>query len=168
VIRSANARSGSGLFLVVHAIGVQKYTCQANGTWLFTAPEAVLYKTTGMSKPIGTHFLNFAAERPVWQFKVGARRTVLRSSHSGAPAPRSAPHERMLTPQLGPIAPRPARPNLPVSIDHDQARLNSRRTPPPTTPRGALSTGKGGEFSTGADACGCHEAYEHVDALPGT
>ena len=37
----------SRLFLVVHAIGVQKYTCQANGTWLFTDPEATLYKKIG-------------------------------------------------------------------------------------------------------------------------
>ena len=59
----------SQLFLVVHAIGVQKYTCQANGTWLFTDPEATLYKTTGVPKPIGTHFLNFATGRPVWQLK---------------------------------------------------------------------------------------------------
>jgi hypothetical protein len=51
----------SRLFLVVHAIGVQKYTCQANGTWLFTDPEATLYKTTGVPKPIGTHFLNFTS-----------------------------------------------------------------------------------------------------------
>jgi hypothetical protein len=62
----------SRLFLVVHAIGVQKYTCQASGTWLFTDPEATLYKTTGVSKPIGTHFLNFATGRPVWQFKDGS------------------------------------------------------------------------------------------------
>jgi hypothetical protein len=70
----------SRLFLVVHAIGVQKYTCQANGTWLFTDPEATLYKTTGVPKPIGTHFLNFATGRPVWQLKDGssveAARTV--------------------------------------------------------------------------------------------
>ena len=57
----------SRLFLAVHAIGVQKYTCQPNGTWLFTDPEAILYKTTGVSKPIGTHFLNFATGRPVWE-----------------------------------------------------------------------------------------------------
>jgi hypothetical protein len=62
----------SRLFLVVHAIGVQKYTCQANGTWLFTDPEATLYKTTGVPKPIGTHFLNFATGRPVWQLKDGS------------------------------------------------------------------------------------------------
>jgi hypothetical protein len=27
-------------FLVLYATGVQTYTCQANGTWLFTDPEA--------------------------------------------------------------------------------------------------------------------------------
>jgi hypothetical protein len=62
----------SGLFLVLHATGVQKYTCQANGTWLFTDPEATLYKTNGAPKPIGTHFLNFASGRPVWQLKDGS------------------------------------------------------------------------------------------------
>lgn len=62
----------SKLFLAVYAIGVQKYTCQANGTWLFTDPEATLYKTTGVRKPIGTHFLNFATGRPVWKLKDGS------------------------------------------------------------------------------------------------
>jgi hypothetical protein len=70
----------SKLFLVVHAIGVQKYTCQANGTWLFTDPEATLYQTTGTLQPIGTHFLNFATGLPVWQLDDGssveAARTV--------------------------------------------------------------------------------------------
>jgi hypothetical protein len=61
----------SKLFLAVHAVGVQKYTCQANGTWLFTDPEATLYKPTD-GKPIGTHFLNFATGRPVWQLKDGS------------------------------------------------------------------------------------------------
>jgi hypothetical protein len=62
----------SRLFLIVHADGVQKYTCQANGTWLFTDPEATLSKTTGVAKPIGTHFLNFATGRPVWRLKDGS------------------------------------------------------------------------------------------------
>jgi len=77
----------SRLFLVVHAIGVQKYTCQANGTWLFTDPEATLYKTTGVPKPIGNHFLNFATGRPVWQLKDGssveAARTATVSGGTG-------------------------------------------------------------------------------------
>jgi hypothetical protein len=64
--------SDSRLYLVLHASGVQKYTCQANGTWLFTDPEATLYKTTGASKPVGTHFLNFSTGLPVWQFKGGS------------------------------------------------------------------------------------------------
>ena len=62
----------SQLFLVLHAEGVQKYTCQPNGTWLFTDPEATLYKTTGAQRPIGTHFLNFASGRPVWELNDGS------------------------------------------------------------------------------------------------
>jgi Protein of unknown function (DUF3455) len=77
----------SRLFLVVYAVGVQKYACQANGTWLFTDPEATLYKTTGVSKPIGTHFLNFATGRPVWRLKDGssveAARTATGSGGTG-------------------------------------------------------------------------------------
>jgi len=62
----------SELFLVAHATGVQKYACQANGAWLFTDPEATLYKTDGIPKPIGAHFLNFATGRPVWQLQDGS------------------------------------------------------------------------------------------------
>jgi Protein of unknown function (DUF3455) len=76
----------SRLCLVVHAIGVQKYTCQAVGTWLFTDPEATLYKTTGVPKPIGTHFLNFATGRPVWQLKDGSSVEAARTqTGSGGP-----------------------------------------------------------------------------------
>jgi hypothetical protein len=63
---------GSKLFLVAHATGVQKYTCQADGTWLFTDPEATLFKTTGTPKEIGSHFLNFATGRPVWMLQDGS------------------------------------------------------------------------------------------------
>lgn len=62
----------SQLFLIVHAIGVQKYTCQSNGTWLFTDPEADLIKTTGAARVIGDHFLNFASGRPVWRLNDGS------------------------------------------------------------------------------------------------
>ena len=62
---------GSRLFLVLHAEGVQKYTCSAGGAWVFTDPEATLFKTTGKSKPVGSHFLNFATGRPVWEFHGG-------------------------------------------------------------------------------------------------
>jgi hypothetical protein len=62
----------SRLFLVVHATGVQKYTCQADATWLFTDPEATLVKTNGKAKAIGTHYLNFATGRPVWEARDGS------------------------------------------------------------------------------------------------
>ena len=77
----------SELYLVLHATGVQKYTCQANGTWLFTDPEATLSKTTGAPKDVGTHFLNFATGRPVWRWKSGssveAARTQTASGGAG-------------------------------------------------------------------------------------
>ena len=57
--------------LAVYAVGVQKYACQPNGTWLFTDPEATLYDAKH-EKPVGGHFLNFATGRPVWQFKDGS------------------------------------------------------------------------------------------------
>src|SRR4051794_41219169 len=62
----------SKAFLLLHGVGVQKYTCQANGTWLFTDPVATLYKTPGARKAVGTHFLNFATGRPVWRVPAGA------------------------------------------------------------------------------------------------
>src|SRR5215217_6958252 len=76
----------SRLYLVLHASGVQKYTCQANGTWLFTDPEATLYKTTGAQKPVGTHFLNFSTGRPVWQFKGGSSVEAARTQSSSGGA----------------------------------------------------------------------------------
>ena len=63
---------GSKLALVTHATGVQKYTCQANGTWLFTDPEATLFKATGAPKEMGTHFLTCATGRPVWMLEDGS------------------------------------------------------------------------------------------------
>jgi Protein of unknown function (DUF3455) len=70
-------------FLTVYAVGVQKYRCQADGTWLFTDPEAALYRTPHTRKPIGTHFLNFATGRPVWQLKDGS--SVEAARHAAAP-----------------------------------------------------------------------------------
>ena len=63
---------GSKVFLELHATGVQKYACQANGTWLFTDREVTLFKANGSPKADGTHFLNFASGRPVWRFKDGS------------------------------------------------------------------------------------------------
>ncbi len=62
----------SKLFLTVYAVGVQKYACQANGTWLFTDPEATLYATRRARIPVGTHFLNLATGRPVWRWHDGS------------------------------------------------------------------------------------------------
>jgi hypothetical protein len=64
--------SGNAPFLVAHATGVQKYACQPDGTWLFTAPEATLYASTGAAGPIGTHYLAVATGRPVWQANDGS------------------------------------------------------------------------------------------------
>ena len=58
---------------MTHAIGFQTYRCNATGTaWVFTGPVATLYKTTGTSKPIGTHFRNPVTTRPVWQLDDGS------------------------------------------------------------------------------------------------
>jgi hypothetical protein len=63
----------SRLFLVTHAIGFQTYRCNGTGSaWTFTGPVATLYKTTGTSKPIGTHFRNPVTTRPVWELKDGS------------------------------------------------------------------------------------------------
>ena len=74
----------SKLFLAVYAIGVQKYTCQANGTWLFTDPEATLHRAPHVRKAIGTHFLNFGSGRPVWQWKDGSSVEATRTASAPA------------------------------------------------------------------------------------
>jgi Protein of unknown function (DUF3455) len=76
----------SKLFLSVYATGVQKYTCQANGTWLFTDPEATLYLSRRLPFPIGTHYLNFATGRPVWKLKDGSTVEAARTASVPAPA----------------------------------------------------------------------------------
>ena len=70
-------------FLVLHASGVQRYACQANGTWLFTDPVADLYRPA-QAKAAGSHYLNFATGRPVWEFKDGS--TVEAARKASAPA----------------------------------------------------------------------------------
>ena len=59
-------------FLTVGATGVQKYACQANGTWLFTDPVATLFRKGGRPKATGSHFLNTATGRPVWKLEDGS------------------------------------------------------------------------------------------------
>ena len=70
-------------FLTLNATGVQRYACQANGTWLFTDPVAELYEPE-RSKAVGSHYLNFATGRPVWKFKDGS--TVEAARKASAPA----------------------------------------------------------------------------------
>jgi hypothetical protein len=74
----------SKVLLELHATGVQKYTCQANGTWLFTDPEATLYKANGAPKAEATHFLNFATGRPVWRYKDGSTVEAARKASASA------------------------------------------------------------------------------------
>src|SRR5262245_6976842 len=76
----------SSLFLVAHATGVQKYTCQANATWLFTDPEATLYKATGTPQAIGTHYLDFATGRPVWRLMDGSSVEAARAASASGGA----------------------------------------------------------------------------------
>lgn len=76
----------SKVFLELHAAGVQKYACQANGTWLFTDPDATLYKATGSPKADGRHFLNVASGRPVWQFRDGSAVEATRTASAPAGA----------------------------------------------------------------------------------
>lgn len=59
-------------FLIVHATGVQRYACQANGAWLFTDPVATLFNQDGSQNAIGSHYLNVATGRPVWQLQDGS------------------------------------------------------------------------------------------------
>lgn len=74
--------SDSKPFLTVAASGVQRYACQANGTWLFTDPVAGLHKP-GHAKAMGSHYLNFATGRPVWELKDGS--TVEAARKASAP-----------------------------------------------------------------------------------
>ncbi len=67
-------------FLTVSASGFQKYACQANGKWLFTDPVADLYA----EKAIGTHYLNFATGRPVWELKDGSSVEAARTASAPA------------------------------------------------------------------------------------
>ena len=63
----------SAPFLALHAVGVQKYVCQADGTWLFTDPVATLYKQNAGEKAVGSHYLNVATGRPIWEYQDGSK-----------------------------------------------------------------------------------------------
>src|SRR4051794_36356636 len=121
----------SKLFLVAHATGVQKYTCQANGAWLFTDPEAVLDKTNGAPKPIGAHFLNFTTGRPVWRLKDGSSVEAARKASAPGAAgggPRAPPPAPRPTPRGGGGGARgPLRRPAATPAGDDGARLAATR-----------------------------------------
>lgn len=57
---------GNRVFLIVHAVGTQTYTCTGAGTWSATSvPQADLFADNGHQ--IGTHFAG-----PTWQLKDGS------------------------------------------------------------------------------------------------
>ncbi len=72
-------------FLTVNAIGVQKYACQANGTWLFTDPVADLYKPA-RAGAFGSHYLNFGTGRPIWEHRDGSMVEAARKASAPAGA----------------------------------------------------------------------------------
>jgi len=69
------------LAFVLHATGVQKYTCAATATggyaWTFVAPEADLYRTTCQRHIVGTHYAG-----PTWEYQDGS--TVVGARLAGA------------------------------------------------------------------------------------
>jgi len=58
--------AGNKVFLIVHAIGTQNYTCTGAGTWSAAVPQADLFADNGHQ--IGTHFAG-----PTWQLKDGSK-----------------------------------------------------------------------------------------------
>jgi hypothetical protein len=57
--------AGNKLFLKVHAVGTQNYTCTGAGTWGPAVPAANLFNKHGML--VGTHFGG-----PTWQYMDGS------------------------------------------------------------------------------------------------
>ena len=57
--------AGNRVFLIVHAVGTQNYTCTGAGTWGSAVPKADLFAQNGHQ--IGIHFAG-----PTWQRKDGS------------------------------------------------------------------------------------------------
>ncbi len=57
--------AGNRLFLKLHAVGTQNYTCNGSGAWGPAVPAADLFNKHG--KQVGTHFGG-----PTWQYKDGS------------------------------------------------------------------------------------------------
>jgi len=70
--------AGNVVFLVVHAVGTQNYTCTPAGTWSAAVPKADLFAPN--DHQIGIHFAG-----PTWQLKDGS--SVLGIKRVGVSAP---------------------------------------------------------------------------------
>jgi hypothetical protein len=57
--------AGNRVFLKVHAVGTQNYTCNGAGAWGPSVPAAELFDKHG--KLVGTHFAG-----PTWQYQDGS------------------------------------------------------------------------------------------------
>jgi hypothetical protein len=58
--------AGNKVFLIVHAVGTQNYTCTAAGTWSAAVPQADLFADN--VHQIGTHYAG-----PTWELKDGSK-----------------------------------------------------------------------------------------------
>ena len=137
----------SRLYLVLHATA-SKYTCQADGTWLFTDPEATLYKTTGAPKPVGT---TFSTSRPGGPCGTG-RRQLRRGRADAERAGRRQEH-RLAAPASGRDESVTARAdNMDPAAEHDRRRGSGRDVYARRHGRGARTaptTSSGGRPASG-------------------
>jgi hypothetical protein len=72
--------AGNKLFLRVHAVGTQNYTCNGSGAWGPSVPAAELFDKHG--KLVGTHFGG-----PTWQYKDGSSVVGLKIAGVFVPPP---------------------------------------------------------------------------------
>src|SRR5262245_13971456 len=57
--------AGNRLFLIVHAVGTQNYTCTGTGAWSAAVPKADLFSDN--THQVGTHYIG-----PTWQLQDGS------------------------------------------------------------------------------------------------
>jgi hypothetical protein len=76
--------AGNRVFLVVHAIGTQNYTCNGSGAWGPAVPSANLFDKNG--RLVGTHFGG-----PTWQYMDGSSVLGTRIAGVSVPPPPAPP-----------------------------------------------------------------------------
>jgi hypothetical protein len=76
--------AGNRLFLVVHAVGTQNYTCNGSGAWGPAVPAANLFDKHG--RLVGTHFGG-----PTWQYMDGSSVLGTRIAGVFVPPPPAPP-----------------------------------------------------------------------------